>query len=336
MSEIGITTTIPSEMLWAAGSKPVDLNNVFINSPKKQQLVEQAEVRGFPQNICTWIKGIYAVVRQLGLKRVIAVTRGDCSNTQALMEIFQSEGIEIIPFAYPYNRDQDLLKLQIDKLIAQLGSTWDMVNQMKRQLDKLRRKVHYIDRMTWEENIVSGRENHLFLVSCSDMQGDLIQFEEQVDQFIGQLEDRPPKSDRVRLGYIGVPPIYPEVYDYLEELGARIVYNEIQRQFAMPYSTTDLVEQYRMYTYPYAVFERLKDIKQQLKQRRIAGVIHYVQSFCFRQIEDIIIRKELDIPILTLEGDRPAPLDARTKLRLESFVEALTANLIYSQKRSKP
>jgi benzoyl-CoA reductase/2-hydroxyglutaryl-CoA dehydratase subunit BcrC/BadD/HgdB len=323
MDKIGITTTIPSEVLWAAGQIPVDLNNCFINSPRKQQLVEQAEIRGFPRNTCSWIKGIYAAAGELGIKRVIAVTRGDCSNTQALMEIFQSEGIETIPFAYPYNRDPELLKLQIDKLITRLGASWDKVYMLKHRLDKLRRKVRHIDRLTWKENRVSGRENHLFLVSCSDMQGDINRFEQQVDQFIQEAESRPPKPRQVRLGYIGVPPVYPELYDYLEGMGARVVFNEIQRQFAMPYETSDLVEQYRRYTYPYSVFERLKDIEGELKQRRIAGVIHYVQSFCFRQIEDIIIRRQLDIPILTLEGDRPTPLDAGTKLRLESFVEAL-------------
>jgi benzoyl-CoA reductase/2-hydroxyglutaryl-CoA dehydratase subunit BcrC/BadD/HgdB len=325
MHKIGITTTIPSEVLWAAGQVPLDLNNLFIASPQKLKLVEEAEVRGFPRNTCSWIKGIYAVARRSGIKRVIAVTRGDCSNTQALMEVFQSERIEVIPFAYPYNRDHDLLKLQIEKLIDELGTNWEAVNRMKTRLDERRRKVHYIDRMTWEENLVSGRENHLFLVSCSDMQGNISQFEQQVDQFIQRLETRSPKPQKVRLGFIGVPPIYPELYDYLEEIGARVVFNETQRQFAMPHFTSDLVEQYRLYTYPYAVFERLKDIKQQVKLRHITGLIHYVQSFCFRQIEDILIRQQLDIPILTLEGDRPSPLDARTKLRLESFVESLAA-----------
>lgn len=325
MSKIGITTTIPSEVLWAAGITPVDLNNLFINDPDKQKLVEAAEVRGFPRNTCSWIKGIYSIVRKLGLGRIIAVTQGDCSNTQALMEILQSEGIETIPFAYPYNRDRDLLKLQIDKLIEQLGTSWDEVNRMKYRLDEVRRKVHHLDTMTWEEDRVSGRENHLYMVSCSDMQGDIAGFERQVDEFIEGLTNRLPKSDMVRLGYIGVPPIYPEMYDYLEKIGARVVYNETQRQFAMPYAATSLVEQYRLYTYPYGVFERLRDIKKQLKLRRIAGIIHYVQSFCFRQIEDIIIRKEVDIPILTLEGDRPGQMDARTKLRLESFIEALSS-----------
>jgi len=57
--------------------------------------------------------------------------------------------------------------------------------------------------------------------------------------------------------------------------------------------------------------------------RELDGIIHYTQSFCFRGIEDIVIRKELNIPVLTLEGDRPGNLDARTRLRLEAFIDML-------------
>jgi benzoyl-CoA reductase/2-hydroxyglutaryl-CoA dehydratase subunit BcrC/BadD/HgdB len=71
---------------------------------------------------------------------------------------------------------------------------------------------------------------------------------------------------------------------------------------------------------------RLRDIREEVKRRRIDGLIHYVQSFCFRQIEDLILRYEMDLPILTLEGDKPAPLDARTKVRIESFIEMVKGN----------
>ncbi|MPN49030.1 hypothetical protein SDC9_196643 [bioreactor metagenome] len=102
-----------------------------------------------------------------------------------------------------------------------------------------------------------------------------------------------------------------------------MVFNEVQRQFAMPNVVEDLVEQYRLYTYPYGVFGRIKDIQAEIEKRNIDGIIHYVQSFCFRQIEDMIFREKLDVPILTIEGDKPGRVDARTKLRIDSFLEML-------------
>jgi benzoyl-CoA reductase/2-hydroxyglutaryl-CoA dehydratase subunit BcrC/BadD/HgdB len=43
--------------------------------------------------------------------------------------------------------------------------------------------------------------------------------------------------------------------------------------------------------------------------------------FCFRQIQDILMKQYLEIPILTLEGDRPGMIDGRTATRLETFIE---------------
>lgn len=324
MARIGITTTVPVEIILAAGHTPVDLNNIFIGDPNAAQMTEKAEAVGYPRNICGWIKGLYAVVvNSSDISQVIAVTQGDCSNTHALMETYQLAGIETIPFAYPFDRDYDLLKLQMDKLIRLLGTDWDTVYAVKKRLDAVRAKVATIDRLTWQENTVSGWNNHLYQVSCSDFNGDIAAFEQDVDEFLEKTKVAAEGQEDLRLGFIGVPPIITDLYGYIEKMGARVVFNEVQRQFAMPYATTDLVEQYRQYTYPYGVFGRIEDIKVEAERRNLDGIIHYVQSFCFRQIEDMIFREKLDIPILTVEGDNPCKVDARTKLRIDSFLEMI-------------
>ena len=42
-----------------------------------------------------------------------------------------------------------------------------------------------------------------------------------------------------------------------------------------------------------------------------------------RMVEDIILRETLGVPVMTIEGDLPKPLDSRTRLRLEAFAEML-------------
>lgn len=324
MARIGITTTVPVEIILAAGHVPVDLNNVFITDKEANRLVEIAEDAGYPRNICGWIKGLYSVVVDRGdIDMVLAVTQGDCSNTHALMETLQLAGVETIPFAYPFDRDYDILKLQMDKLIQILGTDWASVMAMKKRLDEVRSKVAEMDRLTWQENTVNGFYNHLYQVSCSDFNGDVDAFEVDVDQFIAKARHNTEYTEDLRLGFIGVPPIVNDLYGHFEKMGARVVFNEVQRQFAMPYQIDDLVEQYRLYTYPYGVFGRIEDIKLEIEKRNLDGIVHYVQSFCFRQIEDMIFREKLDIPILTIEGDKPGKLDARTKLRMDSFLEML-------------
>ncbi len=330
MAKIGITTTVPIEVIYAAGRVPADLNNVLVSQPDHQRLVEEAELAGFPRSFCAWIKGIYGVVKEMDdLEAVVAVTQGDCSNTHALMEILQSEGVEVIPFAFPYERDYDLLRLQIDVLMRRMGVEREAVETAMRGLDRVRSKAHRIDGLTWKEGLVRGFENHLYQVSCSDMEGDPEAFGAKLDAFISEAEARAGSrglrgaGDMVRLGYVGVPPITPSLYDFLEELGARVVFNETQRQFSLPFDTQDVVEKYRLYSYPYSIFYRLEDIRAEIERRGLEGIIHYVQSFCFRQVEDIILRRSLDLPILTLELDDGTRLDARTRMRLETFVSML-------------
>ncbi|GAB64052.1 conserved hypothetical protein [Candidatus Jettenia caeni] len=324
---IGITSTIPIEIIFAAGYIPIDLNNIFIGDKLPFKMVEDAESAGLPRNTCAWIKGIYSAVRKYHIKKVVSVIQGDCSNNQALMEIFQSEGIQTIPFAYPHsNMDKDFLYNQLIKLANGLGVDYKKSEEMKKCLDAVRAHVHEIDRLTWAENTVTGEENHIWTVSTSDLMGDYIIFEERARRFLKLARDRDPFQQDLRIGIVGIPPIGEDLYSFLSSIGAHVVFNEIQRQFSMPYHTKNLLEQYSQYTYPYDIFSRLKDIQQEVKHRNVRGLIHYVQSFCHRHIHDVVIRKHIQLPILTLDCDRPGRLDGAMKTRLEAFIEMLKSN----------
>ena len=78
MKKIGITTTVPVEILMAAGYQPVDLNNILVADPNPERLVNIAERHGFPLNCCSWIKGIYGVCLDYGIDNILCVTSGDC------------------------------------------------------------------------------------------------------------------------------------------------------------------------------------------------------------------------------------------------------------------
>ncbi len=325
MCAVGFTTSVPVEVLLAAGKRPVDLNNAFICRPEAHAFVREAERKGFPSTCCAWMRGIYGVLPTLDIDEVIAVVRGDCSQTQALMEVLQMEGTRVYPFAYPYDRSARTMEEEIRKLEEHFNVRREEVVEAKRNLDRIRRKLNRLDALTWREGVVSGAENHSYLVASSDMKGDPRAFEREVDAFLEEAGQRTPcrPGREIRLGYLGVPPIWQDLYEKVERPGVRVVFNEIQRQFGMPHLAPHIEDQYLLFTYPYEIFFRLEDIQREGLRRGVDGYIHYAQTFCFRQMEDKILRRCLEKPVLTLEGDRPEPLDARTETRIEAFLEML-------------
>lgn len=317
---IAFTTSFPVEVVFAAGHKPLDLNNVFVtgNAPEH---VYNAELKGFPRTICSWIKGNYQAAHSIKADEVLGVVQGDCANSQSLLEILAEDGFKIWHFSFPPQRDRTELDREIRKLEDHYGVTRSQTLKAKQRLDQIRLKLAELDRWTWEEGLVSGLENHCWLVNSSDFQGDPDRFEAELDLFMKIAAQRDPFKPRLRLAYLGVPPIYQNLYDTLHQLGGEIVFNEVQRQFAMPTLQEDILDQYLLYTYPYSIRERLEDIQAQLRLRKIEAVVSYTQSFCHLQIDNILLKRHIPLPFLTLEGDQPEAVDSRTLLRLESFME---------------
>ena len=320
---VGITATVPVEVLLAAGRTPLDLNNVFIAGPSPAADIQMAESHGFPVNCCAWIKGIYGAARRLGVREVVGVAQGDCSNTHALMEIWAAEGVRIHHFEYPFPPSRTRLSSELDQFCAAFGTNWATAEAMRRRLDRVRDLLRRIDDLTWQTGQVRGAENHLWLIGASDLAGDPDVYEVRAAAFLAEVERRGERQSDVRLGAIGIPPICDGLFEFVESEGAAVVFNEFQRQFAMLPPATDLADQYLRYSYPYGVAGRIADIRQEVVRRRLDGLVHYVQSFCFRHIQDRLIREAVGVPVLTLEIDRPGPLDGRSRTRLEAFLELI-------------
>lgn len=323
LMNIGITTTVPIEPLFASGNVPYDLNNVFISSNNPVKYIEFAEESGYPATVCSWIKGLYSVAIEKKMDLVVGVIRGDCSNTDSLLETLESKKIRTYPFSYPYPKDEKALKIEIERLMRFLNVSYSDIDAVLPKIEEARNLAWKIDELTYRENKIHSEENHSYLISTSDFNSNLDLYIKNAKNIIEISEARDPIKHSIRLGYVGVPPIFLDIYNFLEKNGAYVVFNEVQRQFSMPYPTLNWMDRYLSYTYPYSIFDRIRDIKKEIKTRKIDGLIHYVQSFCHRQITDMVLKENIDVPILTIEGNQPINLDERTKIRLESFIDML-------------
>jgi benzoyl-CoA reductase/2-hydroxyglutaryl-CoA dehydratase subunit BcrC/BadD/HgdB len=319
---VGITSTVPVEILYAAGKIPLDVNNAFITSGDPAALVRLAKKEGFPDTTCSWICGLYGAILERGIGTVVGVTGGDCSETIALMEVLSLRGVNIIPFSYPHGRDAAALRDEIDRYARRFGTDLHRAEGQKNRLDRVRARIHHLDRLLWEQDRAYGGEVQLVQLGSSDFEGDPDMYLANVEKKIREVEARAPISTELRLGFVGVPPIIGDLYETIERDGVRIVFSEVQRQFSLP-GGGDIIEAYTRYTYPYGIFARAGDIALEIQRRRIDGIIHYVQAFCFRGIEDIALRRELGVPVLTLQGDLPSRVTETMRLRIEAFVDML-------------
>jgi benzoyl-CoA reductase/2-hydroxyglutaryl-CoA dehydratase subunit BcrC/BadD/HgdB len=242
-----------------------------------------------------------------------------------LMEVLKLKGKNAMPFSYPERPDIKQMQQKLGKLAATLGTTLKAAEKIRQELQKARSLAFKLDELTWQENKASGWENNLWLISTSDFNGDYQKYQKELQELIDKCSKRQPyPAKEIRVGYIGVPSVYAkEFYPYIEKQGARVVFNETQRQFAMPEPGKSLAEQYSNYTYPYSINERLADIKTEIKKRRIDGVIHYVQAFCHRGIGDIVMRSAINVPVLTLEGNTDFFLSGHVKTRIEAFLDMI-------------
>jgi benzoyl-CoA reductase/2-hydroxyglutaryl-CoA dehydratase subunit BcrC/BadD/HgdB len=327
MKKVGITTTIPVEALFASDVIPIDLNNIFVTDRNPARFVDEAHSMGFPKSICTWIKAQYAIALEKKVDALVAVITGDCSNTHALAELLLGK-LPIFKFSYPLynNRNHSLkeLKHNIAKLLNFFVGNEKRLMETTKRLDIIRKKLKEMDKLTIE-GMVKGYENRLWLLTSSDFNGEPDKYETELDEFLKDARAGKPDRTRLRLGYIGVPTIFTDLHKYVYSLGADFVFNEVERQFSIPFTEKEYYQRYLDYTYPYGIFPRIRDIKKNIRERHIAGLVHYVQTFCHRQIQDLQFKNCLDIPILTIEGDTPQELDERSKIRLESFIEMLNS-----------
>jgi benzoyl-CoA reductase/2-hydroxyglutaryl-CoA dehydratase subunit BcrC/BadD/HgdB len=322
MDKIGFITTVPVEVIFAAKHIPVDINNLFMANSSSASMISAAENFGFPRNYCSWIKGTYQTIIDNGIKKIIVVGEGECSASFKQSELLRAQGVKCVPFSYPASRSYNDMYSEIEKLMKVFSVSHNDIDVMLPTIHRIRCKLKKLDEMSYKSFSIPSIDNFLWLISSTDFNGSLETFENNLDAYLKKavfFEGTFLKY--IKLGLIGIPPIVNNLFNVIESLNGVVIYNEIPRQFSMPSFDKGLVGQYTSFTYPYDIQLRLEDINENIVKRKLDGIIHYSQSFCPRQLDEITLKNELKIPFLTIECDRPGMLDERNIMRLEAFLE---------------
>ncbi|RKZ26413.1 2-hydroxyacyl-CoA dehydratase [bacterium] len=329
---IGITGMMPIELIFDSGAVPLDIRNFFIQHPDRVTYIQRGEMDGIPDNAGIMTKGIYGTVMENKIEEVVVVFQKDSIKSYALAEMFESQGVIVSRFNFPEHRNRQSLKLEIENLAKQLKMVnLENLEYWRFKLNEIRELARRIDELTYEKNIVSGYENHKYLASMTDFEGDTELYMTKLYNFLDEIKNEKPFKQEIRLGFIGEPPIFPEIYKIIERCGARVVFNEVQRQYAMPYPADSVIDQYLKYTFPYDISKRVEDINAEIERRNIHGIIHYIDITGQAFADEMLFRREIGLPILTVEGGNSLVVNVKTITQISNFVNMLKEKMTYQK-----
>ncbi len=321
---IGITAIVPPEIFYARGCRSVDLNNWVVG-------LEEAP----SDKLCAWTAAWRDILLDDPslIDGLVVVAGGDCHN--ALVDgqrIAHETDIPVHYFFYPFDGDEGYLLRELeglDEFVAEIAqkkaarpddSAPNIIHQVKLRCCEL-------DRLRCKRDLDPG-EVFKLLIAASDMMGDVQAYSKACDKLYQQwrLEKHPePPKELKPVAIIGVPPIMDDFHKVCWDVGLKVVFDEMPYEFVERGGTTleEMATSYAKYTFARPLEFRFENLKEVIAKREVAGLIHYTQYACHHTLEDPLLRKEFDIPLLTLQGDLPRPVDRQIRLRLEAFYESL-------------
>lgn len=337
-NRIGIFSTVPLEPILAAGLVPVDVNNQFVHTLDPREILFQSDAAGLPRSLCAWTRGLFTATLSSGLRRVVVVPEGDCTNNVTMARLLERRGIDVVEFRYPVgarDRGQALVE-ELERFCRRLGTSLSEARQAFEQLRPVRSLLAEVDRACWQERRIPGSEARLFLLESTDMRGNPSLFARRLERALADSASRPPQPGPA-VAIFGVPTALADLQSRIEAAGGFVALCETEHDFAMLPPSQEMEAQFLAYAYPYGIGTRLARFKRLLEERSISGVVIYSQSFCHHNLEQSRVERELaSWPCLVIEADVPSRLPARDSIRLESFVSLLSRRRPASASQSQP
>ncbi len=308
MKTTGISALVPPELVYSCKNVSIDINNYVTSSDKIPS-----------EKLCAWcaIWREMILKKEIDIDKLVVVAGGDCHNALVEGQKVAKSGINTHYLFYPYDGDQIYFENQLKKLKDFLGGIKDtsyfkiIKNLKKRGLNIERERI---------QGKIHPQDYFNTFISFSDLKSNLNLFKKELNS-IKTLE----LEDNLKIGLIGIPPIYKDFHSTALSFGLNIIYDELPYEFVR-YSGENLSEiskSYSNYVFAQDIKRRIESINKEIERRKIEGIIHYTQYACHHYLEDSILRDEIDLPFITIQGDIPQKTPEQAKLRLEAFSEIL-------------
>ncbi len=319
---VGLTYLVPPELIFNEGCRPVDVNNW---------------VKGFNNissaKLCAWTASWRDIILEHEeVLDALVVVGGHCQNSLTDAEMLKlNTNIKIHHTFYPYDGDADYLQNELRKLSEFISSIKNEKKQTNGDVFSLVKTAKHLAKKLDAlrvEKIFDPSPVYRYLASCIDLDGNLNEFIERGEKLLlmtNDLEEPENRESYKSVGLIGVPPIINDIHRVCYEIGLHIVFDEFPYECIDYYgdNVEQLSRQYAKLTFTRPIEHRIKKLKKILDERNCRGLIHNTQFGCHHILDDKMLRESLDIPVLTIQSDRPRSCDRQILLRLEAFYESI-------------
>ncbi len=337
-------TYVPEEVLHAAGVLPVRL----FGDPHQTALDEAGAY--MYTNTCSFIRNCLELVlrkRYDFLDGFVAAATCDCS--RRLFDVW--DYYEFTPFHHILSVPRkisdgayQLCETEIKELIARLEEwldvrvTSDALNRSIRVYNRRRHLLRTLHELKKSDiPPITGSETLEVLNASSFTPPE--RFNEILERLLGELNGRKPGSKaRFRLMINGSPLNNPEFIQTIEDLGGRVVIDELCTGIRYWWEGIDpdpdpvkaICRRY-LHNFPCPRMEpsedRLQRVLKLVKDYRVDGVINQVVRYCVPQLmEQPLLREaleEIGVPVLELDIEYGMPGTGQIMTRIQAFLEML-------------
>ncbi len=298
MKTVATTLPVPRRLALRHGVRPVVLRAELHAAAEARVYEERGErVLGL-RNAPPSVKGAVGLVELRGIPAVLCATAGDIVDFSAALSCLEP-GCSVVPLSVVPS-DVSLTSAGVDAAMASAGGP----AREDSALDVVAPRLAELQRRQAQGAFPSG-EWHRFLL-------DLVR---------GTLPPLPVAdesgADKTRVAVMGHLAGFPDLPLMLESLGARVVYDEwlqLAAELVLAAEPARALAESPLCIGFGARSRRLHEILDD-----VDAVILVTEPFCSLAMEEVWLRDAVRRPLLVLESESLAFLDATRRLRLENF-----------------
>ncbi len=324
--KIGVIPPLPVELFAASEHSTVHLWSRFYGEEDRLRWSAESIGEDTPAADSAWARSLIALCREEEVDTLVVPEPGLPKEIREAVEYLEGQRITVFPFRFPLIRNMSRLRKEIVNLGHFLGLTEAAVESCLQNWGQVRMAVKRLDGIQTRTASFSSRHYLNALAAAMDPVDGLENLKKKIEGMVLELESL--GQDRwLRLGIIGTSPYRQGLFSFLEEANVVIVYDEWGIENNPMSAATDLAALYHLISIPYGLKRRQARLLNEIKGRRLHGILFCVESAGENLREEGFFRSSLPVPVHLFENPRGEDLEPGEITAIRRFLSQCRSNL---------